>query len=130
MNGDNAIRKVVKFVLRSSTYQFAGFAPMDLYMRNGRRTDAYQEFLEPVLSRSSLSIRKFSHVTKILFENNTNTAYGVEYMRHGKKFTVRANFEVIVSAGAVRTPQLLMLSGIGPREHLQELGVSFLLLFN
>jgi len=84
---------------------------MDLYMKHGRRTDSYQEFLEPILSRKSLTIRKFSHVTKILFaEGAGNKAVGVEYMRHGKMFTARANLEVILSAGAIRTPQLLMLS--------------------
>ncbi len=51
-------------------------------------------------------------------------AYGVEYRRHGKVRTVYATKEVIVSAGAINSPQLLLLSGIGPRKHLNSMGVS------
>ncbi|CAL8109168.1 unnamed protein product [Orchesella dallaii] len=99
-----------------------GFAPMDLYMKNGRRTDSYQEFIEPVLSRKSLTIRKFAYVTKILFAEG-NRAFGVEYKRHGKMYRATANKEVLLSAGAIRTPQLLQLAGIGPKEHLAEIGI-------
>ncbi|ODN00972.1 Glucose dehydrogenase [FAD, quinone] [Orchesella cincta] len=99
-----------------------GFAPMDLYMKHGRRTDSYQEFIQPVLSRKSLTIRKFSHVTKILFAEG-NRARAVEYKRHNEIFTAKASKEIILSAGTIRTPQLLMLSGIGPKEHLSEIGI-------
>jgi len=51
-------------------------------------------------------------------------AYGVEYDRHGEKRTAFARKEVIVSAGTITTPRILMLSGIGPADHLRELGVS------
>lgn len=101
-----------------------GFAKMDLYMDHGRRSDAFNEFLRPAMNRINLVIRKFSHVTRVLFkENNGNEAYGVEYLRHGKRYVAKAKYEVIISAGTVRTPQILMLSGIGPKEHLRELGV-------
>ena len=60
-----------------------------------------------------------SHVTKVLIEPVTKRAFGVEFSREGKLHVIRARKEVIVSGGSVNSPQLLMLSGIGPREHLQ-----------
>lgn len=60
---------------------------------------------------------------KILIDG-TNRAYGVEYDWHGKTEFAYAHREVILSAGAMMSPQLLMLSGIGPKKHLQDLGVT------
>ena len=53
-----------------------------------------------------------------------NEAYGVEYERHGVKKIAYANKEVIISAGAIQSPKILMLSGIGPRKHLEHIDVS------
>ena len=61
-----------------------------------------------------------AHVTKILIEPSSKKAYRVEFVRDGKTLHVRANKEVIVSGGTINSPQLLMLSGIGPKEHLKE----------
>jgi choline dehydrogenase len=63
-----------------------------------------------------------SHVTQVLLDEN-NRAYGVTFQRNGKVQTVRAKREVILSGGALNTPQLLMLSGIGPAAHLQDMGI-------
>jgi glucose dehydrogenase (acceptor) len=60
-----------------------------------------------------------SHVTRLLIDPVTKRAFGVEFSREGKLHVIRAKKEVIVSGGSVNSPQLLMLSGIGPREHLQ-----------
>lgn len=64
-----------------------------------------------------------AHVTKVLIDPSTKTAFGVEYKRDNKMYRVRARREVILAAGAINSPQLLMLSGIGPRLQLEEHGI-------
>lgn len=64
-----------------------------------------------------------AHVTKILIDPHTGVAYGVKFKRNGKMWIVHAKKEIILSAGAINTPQLLMLSGIGPRWHLDQIGI-------
>lgn len=65
----------------------------------------------------------FSRVTKILIDPLTKTAVGVEFVKKGKNRTVFAKKEVILSAGPINSPQLLMLSGVGPKDHLNNLGI-------
>jgi len=55
---------------------------------------------------------------QILFRNNTKEAYGIQYDRHGERRSAYARKEIILSAGAIQSPKILMLSGIGPKEHL------------
>ncbi|XP_031330253.1 glucose dehydrogenase [FAD, quinone]-like [Photinus pyralis] len=92
-------------------------------LRRGRRCSAEKAFIRPARARSNLHIRLNSHVTKVLIEPGTKTAYGVEYLHSNRKFLVNATIEVILSAGTFHSPQILMLSGIGPRDHLLELGI-------
>ncbi|CAH1133343.1 unnamed protein product [Ceutorhynchus assimilis] len=73
--------------------------------------------------RTNLLLSLNSFVTRILIEKSTKTAYGVEFIRNGELYTVNATREVIVSGGAINTPQILMLSGVGPASHLSELGI-------
>jgi len=101
---------------------FSGFSPMEFYMKFGRRADAYHGSLLPVLHRRNLVVRKFSYAKKILIRDST--AYGVQYDRHGHTFYALAKKEVILSAGTLMSPKLLMLSGIGPKAHLKDVGVS------
>jgi choline dehydrogenase-like flavoprotein len=61
-------------------------------------------------------------VTKILIDKKTKKVTGVEYIKDGKHKTVKVRKEVIVSAGTIQSPQILMLSGIGPKEQLQAVG--------
>lgn len=64
-----------------------------------------------------------SHVLQILIDPETYQAYAVKFARKGKIYVIQATKEIILSAGAVNTPQILMLSGVGPAEHLQQLGI-------
>ena len=71
-----------------------------------------------------MSIYKYAHVTKVLLKGPENLAYGVEYVRHGMKRVAFAAKEVILSAGALNSPHILMMSGIGPKEQLESFNVS------
>lgn len=65
----------------------------------------------------------FSQVTRILIDPKTKKTIGVEFIKKGKLRTVYAKKEVILCAGAINSPQLLMLSGVGPKDHLNNLGI-------
>ena len=90
--------------------------------RKGRRCSAAAAYLHPHMSRPNLTVHTGALVTKILIEDGRAT--GVTYLRQGETETALADGEVIVSGGAVNSPQLLMLSGIGPADHLIEMGIS------
>ncbi|XP_047529741.1 ecdysone oxidase-like [Vanessa atalanta] len=90
---------------------------------NGRRYSTYRSYLDPNRKRKNLKIVTNAFVTKILITGNSH-AYGVEVDIMKQKKTFYANFEVILSAGSVNTPQLLMLSGIGPADHLLSKNIS------
>lgn len=100
-----------------------GFAFYQFTMRRGSRCSTAKAFIRPVRHRKNLHVALFSHVTKVLIDENTKRAIGVEYIRDGWKRAVYATREVILSAGAIGSPHLLMLSGIGPRSNLEEVGV-------
>ncbi|ODM94363.1 Glucose dehydrogenase [FAD, quinone] [Orchesella cincta] len=100
-----------------------GFAPFLYTQKRGRRMGTYQAFLEPIRDRKSLTVRKFAHVNKLLMRDDSDEIYGVEYQRHGQRRIARADKEVILSAGALNSPKILMLSGIGPKEHLESFGI-------
>ena len=89
--------------------------------RNGRRCSAATAYLHPAMSRPNLTVHTGALVTKILIEGDH--AIGVSYLRQGQVETARANAEVILCGGAVNSPQLLMLSGIGPADDLIEVGI-------
>lgn len=98
-----------------------GFSRIQGTLRNGRRCSAAKAYIRPIIDkRSNLHVSTQSWVTKILINSETKTAFGVEFLHNRKKYRVRAGKEVIVSAGAIASPQLLMLSGVGPEEHLMK----------
>ena len=99
----------------------AGIYPQTINPKTWSRASSAHGFLYPFLNRTNLHIIARAHVTKVLL--NRGFAYGVEFERNGQRFTVEANNEVILSAGAINTPQILMLSGIGPREELSRHGI-------
>ncbi|CAH1716930.1 unnamed protein product [Aphis gossypii] len=103
-----------------------GFNFHQLTMKNGLRHSTNVAFLHPIRKRKNLYIKKKSHVTRILFDTIGRTAIGVEYQKGNKKYRVFARKEVIISAGAINSPQLLMLSGIGPKDHLISKGIDVL----
>ncbi|MGA0543081.1 GMC family oxidoreductase [Neotabrizicola sp. VNH66] len=90
--------------------------------RNGRRCSAAVGYLRPAMKTGNLEVRTGCLVTRILFEGDR--AVGVEYARGGRLEQVRAAEEVILSAGAVQTPKLLMLSGVGPEAELARHGIA------
>eukprot|EP00096_Caligus_rogercresseyi_P014940 TRINITY_DN7397_c0_g1_i1.p1 TRINITY_DN7397_c0_g1~~TRINITY_DN7397_c0_g1_i1.p1 ORF type:complete len:653 (-),score=111.34 TRINITY_DN7397_c0_g1_i1:380-2338(-) len=95
-------------------------------IRRGSRCSTSKAFLRPIRHRTNLHIAKNAFVMKVLIDASQNTAYGIRFRRNGQVYEVHARKEVILSAGAINTPQLLMLSGIGPRDHLRQLGVPLL----
>lgn len=90
--------------------------------RDGRRCSAAVAYLVPAQSRNNLAVITGAQVEKILMDGKR--AVGVQYLRRGCEETLQANREVLLSAGALQSPQLLMLSGIGPGAHLQEHGIN------
>ena len=89
--------------------------------KNGERFSAAKAYLTPNLARPNLRVITGAHATRVLLEGGR--AVGIEYLQGGERKTVRASREVLLSAGALLSPQLLMLSGIGPAEHLRSVGI-------
>lgn len=104
--------------------QQTGFAFFQFTMRRGTRCSTAKAFLRPVRNRKNLHVALFAHVTKVIMDEENNRALGVEFIRNGKYYRSYAKREVILSAGAINSPHLLMLSGIGPRADLQKVGVN------
>lgn len=98
-----------------------GFGRGQYTIRDGRRSSTSRAFLRPARGRSNLSVETGVHVTRIVL--NGTHARGIEYARKGQKLTATASREVILSAGAFNSPQILMLSGIGPAAHLKDMGL-------
>ena len=88
---------------------------------HGRRSSSASAYLHPVRHRRNLHTVTHAKVTRVLIENGQ--AVGIEYTRHGQLHQVKARGEVVLSGGAYNSPQLLMLSGIGPVAHLKEIGI-------
>ncbi len=102
-------------------YQPEGLARFDSTTRFGRRCSAATAHLRPALARSNLSLKVKALVHRISIENNR--AKAVTFQHKGRTQTAQAAREVIVCAGAINSPQILMLSGIGPTEHLKEFDI-------
>ncbi|XP_071136342.1 glucose dehydrogenase [FAD, quinone]-like [Mytilus edulis] len=98
-----------------------GYSHIQSNVLKGQRWGTATAYLRPVIGRPNLHTSTQSYVTNILIENKT--AVGIEMIKSGRKIIVSANKEVVLSAGAINSPQLLMLSGIGPKEHLEELKI-------
>ncbi len=101
--------------------QQEGFGPMEMNVWKGRRWSAANAYLRPALKRPNVRLITGARAERILFEGRR--AVGVSVRRRGRQETVGARKEVIVAASAFNSPQLLMLSGIGPAEHLSAHGI-------
>lgn len=97
-----------------------GFMPVQTTLRDGKRCSVTKAFLLPAKSRSNLHISLKSLVTHISINPITKHAFGITFTKNNQTYFVKATKEVIVSAGGIRSPQLLMLSGIGPKEELSK----------
>ncbi|XP_060593362.1 glucose dehydrogenase [FAD, quinone]-like [Ruditapes philippinarum] len=99
-----------------------GFGVSQVSVRDGVRASTVKEFLRPAMKRNNLHVVVNSHVTKVNIKDCTAT--GITFIQDGIKNTVNAKKEVILSAGAIGSPHILMLSGIGPKKHLDDLKIN------
>ncbi len=107
-------------------YQQEGFGAMQMTTHKGRRWSTAMAYLRPALKRPNLTLHKHTLATRILLEGPPGAlrAVGLEVAQRGQVRQLRANREVILCGGAINSPQLLQLSGIGSPEHLRKAGVA------
>ena len=98
-----------------------GFAKFDRNIRRGRRLSAARAYLHPVMARANLEVRTRVLTTKVLFDGTRAVGVEVQSRRHGRERILGG--EVILCGGAINSPQLLQLSGVGAADHLRGLGV-------
>jgi len=98
-----------------------GMGHLELTVKAGERESTAVAYLHPALARENLTAETGAAVTRVTVDGDTAT--GVEYVRNGHRKTAEASAEVVLSAGAIDSPHLLMLSGVGPADHLEEHGI-------
>ncbi|GAB4190581.1 MAG: choline dehydrogenase [Wenzhouxiangellaceae bacterium] len=101
--------------------QQEGFGYYQVTQRNGRRCSAAVAYLEPARERANLAVRVRAQVEQILFDGQR--VRGLRYRHQGRVHEVALRGELLLSSGAINSPQLLMLSGVGPADHLRSLGI-------
>ncbi|XP_061177510.1 L-sorbose 1-dehydrogenase-like [Saccostrea echinata] len=99
-----------------------GFCSNPSLLDRSRRVSTSSAYLTHAMDRKNLHIATYCHVTKILISNGK--ALGVEYLQNGRREVVGATKEVVLSAGAIGSPHILLLSGVGPKAHLEEHKIS------
>ena len=103
-----------------------GVSRIELNTRSGRRASSARAYLHPAMrARTNLHVATNAHATRILFDGKR--AVGVEYLQDGKLERAHADREVVLCGGTYSSPQLLMLSGIGPADHLRSVGIDVVL---
>eukprot|EP00794_Sanderia_malayensis_P018193 gene18193-20008_t len=118
---DAAVECGYPYTADMNGYQQEGVGPMDMTIYKGKRWSAAQAYLRPALKRENLAVESRAFVYKILMDGNK--AVGVEYEQDSQVRRLKARKEVILSGGAINSPQLLMLSGIGDEGDLARLGI-------
>lgn len=107
-----------------------GFSQVQATMRAGHRCSAAKAYLKPIVSgarkRTNLHVSMRAWVTRVLIDPRTRRAYAVEFVKERQTRIVRARREIVLSAGAIGSAQLLLLSGVGPAEHLAEMNITVL----
>jgi choline dehydrogenase-like flavoprotein len=102
--------------------QTVGFGRTQVSIRDGRRSSTSAAYLRGIMRRPNLTVLQHALAHRVLFDGTT--AHGVEYARDGATLLAEARGEVILCGGAFNSAQLLMLSGIGPADHLREFGIA------
>ncbi|XP_031620571.1 glucose dehydrogenase [FAD, quinone]-like, partial [Contarinia nasturtii] len=116
---DAVIEDGYKFISDINADEYIGYTKVQGTCYQGRRQSSAKVFLATAKNRTNLHVLKYGLVQKVLL-NETNGAYGIEYVRNGKVIKAYAKKEVILSAGVIMSPVVLMLSGIGPKEDLEK----------
>jgi choline dehydrogenase len=101
--------------------QQEGFGRMDMTVGDGRRWSAANAYLKPAMKRANLTILTHAQVLRVEFEGKR--AVGVRYVRRGQEVVAKVRREVILAGGAINSPQILKLSGVGPSEELTRFGL-------
>jgi choline dehydrogenase-like flavoprotein len=125
LNEDFMQACVEQGIARNPDYNGAhqyGVSPAQVTHKNGERWNAARAYLAPHGTRSNLHVVTGAHTRRVLLEGKRAT--GVEYLKGGNTVQIKARREVILSGGSFGSPQLLMLSGIGPAAHLQQHGIA------
>ncbi|GAA1706101.1 GMC family oxidoreductase N-terminal domain-containing protein [Microbacterium sediminicola] len=117
----DAAQQVGRDVVPANGRDQRGFSQTLLSQQGGSRFSTADAYLKPARKRPNLTVLTEAQATRVVFEGTR--AIGVEYVQRGATSIARASREVVLSGGAVNTPQLLMLSGIGDRAELEELGI-------
>jgi choline dehydrogenase len=110
------------FTADMNGYQQEGFGRMDMTIHRGRRWSAAVAYLHPATGRPNLRVEVGALCSRVLFEGRR--AVGVEFRQQGRTRRVMASREVILAGGAINSPQLLMLSGVGPADELRRHGIA------
>lgn len=103
--------------------KLTGFSYLQTNTKTGMRVSSSRAYLHPAKNRRNLFVSKNSLVNRVLIDRGKNRAIGVQFIKGNRKFTVRSRKEVILCGGTIGSAQILMLSGIGPANHLAEMGI-------
>ncbi|KAJ8708260.1 hypothetical protein PYW07_010385 [Mythimna separata] len=108
----------------NGAFQLSTMQAQAVIAKDGQRVSTNNAFIQPIrYKRKNLTVKIKAEAFKILINKN-KVAYGVKYIQDGQVYTAYAKKEVIVSAGVINSPKLLMLSGVGPKEHLSKLNIT------
>lgn len=108
-----------KRILDINAEEYIGMTSPPGTLDGNRRCTTAKAYLVPAMNRKNFKVVKNAHVTKLLI-NDKKEATGVEFILNNRKFKVNAKKEIVLAAGSINTPQILMLSGIGPKKQLEQ----------